>query len=63
MWALERTPRDTECSEVWEENVGTIIKRNEKNVVINYGMDCEPWKGHHWILERPKGKVKIRYKE
>ena len=56
MWTLERTPRDTEYSEVWEENVGTIIKRNEKNVVINYGMDCEPWKGHHWILGRPKGK-------
>ena len=47
MWTLERTPRDTEYSEVWEENVGTIIRRNEKNVVINYGMDCEPWKGHH----------------
>ena len=31
-------------------------KRNEKNVVINYGVDCEPWKGHHWILVRPKGK-------
>ena len=56
MWALERTPRDTDYSEVWEENVGTIIRRNEKNVVVNYGMDCEPWKGHHWILERPKGK-------
>ena len=64
MWTLERTPRDTEYSGVWEESVSTIIiKRNEKNMVLNYGVDCEPWKGHHWILEKPKGKVEIRYKE
>ena len=39
-------------------------KRKGKNyVILNYGLDCEPWKGHHWMLEKPKGKVEIRYKE
>ena len=30
MWALERTPRDTEYSEVWEESVSTTMKKKEK---------------------------------
>ena len=45
---------------VWEVSVNSTIKRKEENYMeLSYGLDCEPWEGHHWILGKPKEKWKL----
>ena len=31
-------------------------KKEENYMGLSYGLDCEPWKGHHWILGKPERK-------
>ena len=63
MWALERTPRNAEYSRVWEEDLGRIMYKKKKKYDSKLWCGCEPWKGHHLMLEKPKGNLEVKYRE